>query len=63
MSFEDSVIVHPILEEDVRLLDNEFINGFGEGDRVLYVSLTDNKDNQSDITNELKHLECALVTC
>ena len=34
-------VVRPILEIDVQLLENEFVNGYREGDRVLYVSLYD----------------------
>ena len=30
--------MRPILEIDVQLLENEFVNGYREGDRVLYVS-------------------------
>lgn len=31
-------LLRPILEVDVQLLENEFINGYREGDKVLYVS-------------------------
>ena len=32
-------MVRPIIEQDVRKLENEFVKGYREGDRVLYVSL------------------------
>ena len=34
-------IVRPILEIIVLFLGNEFVNGYREGDRILYVSLYD----------------------
>lgn len=36
--------VCPILEADVKKLENEFTRGYREGDRVLYVSLYDDGD-------------------
>ena len=35
-------LVRPILEFDVQLLDNEYLNDYGEGDSVLYVSIVNN---------------------
>jgi hypothetical protein len=45
-------IVRPILEIDVQLLENEFVNGYKEGDRVLYVSPYDKDGNTMDIRDE-----------
>ena len=42
-------VVRPILEIDVQLLENEFVNGYREGDRVLYVSPYDKDGNTIDI--------------
>lgn len=42
-------VVRPILEIDVQLLENEFVNGYREGDRVLYVSPYDKDGNTMDI--------------
>ena len=42
-------IVRPILEIDVQLLKNEFVNGYREGGRVLYVSSYDKNGNTMDI--------------
>lgn len=35
--FVSLLLVHPILEVNVQLLEREFVNGCREGDRVLYV--------------------------
>jgi hypothetical protein len=45
-------IVRPILAIDVQLLENEFVNGYKEGDRVLYVSSYDKDGNTMDIRDE-----------
>jgi hypothetical protein len=44
--------VRPILTIDVQLLENEFVNGYREGDRVLYVSSYDKDENTMDIRDE-----------
>lgn len=36
--------VRPVLEADVQKLENEFVRGYREGDRVMYVSLFDVDD-------------------
>jgi hypothetical protein len=45
-------IVRPILAIDVQLLENEFVNGYRKGDRVLYVSSYDKDGNTMDIRDE-----------
>jgi len=45
-------LVRPILEGDVQLLENEFSNGYREGDRVLYVSIAKNDGSCLDVTDE-----------
>jgi hypothetical protein len=44
--------VRLILEIDVQLLENEFVNGSREGDRVLYVSSYNKDGNTMDIWDE-----------
>jgi hypothetical protein len=44
--------VRPILAIDVQLLVNEFVNGYREGDRVLYVFPYDKDGNTMDIRDE-----------
>ena len=34
-------LVRPILEVDVQLLENEFVNGYREDNKILYVSVVD----------------------
>lgn len=45
------LLVKPILEVDVELLDNEFVNGCREGDKVLYVSSFDKNGTNMDNGN------------
>jgi hypothetical protein len=47
-------VVRPVLEVDVQFLNNEFINGYREGDRVLYVSVYDQKGNQFELNAEIE---------
>ena len=47
-------LVQPIIEGDVQRLENEFVNGYREGDRVLYVSPYNNFDRSLDISNAIK---------
>ena len=42
-------VVRPILEINVHLLKNEFVNGYREGSKVLYVSPYDKDGNTMDI--------------
>ena len=46
------LLVRPILEGDVQLLENKFSNGYREGDRVLYVSIAKNDSSRLDVTDE-----------
>lgn len=45
-------VVRSILKLDVQLLENEFVNGYMKGNRVLYVSPFDNDEKTMNITNE-----------
>ena len=48
-------VVRPVLEVDVQFLENEFINGYREGDRILYVSVYDKKkSNQFELNAEVE---------
>lgn len=47
-------LVRPIIEQDVRKLENEFVKGYRVGDRVMYVSLYDAKDKLSMVSDEDK---------
>lgn len=55
-SFVSMPLIHPILEVDVQLLGNEFVNGCRECDRVLYVSI---EDNHGRISRSLR-MSCSL---
>ncbi len=45
-------LVRPILEFDVQLLENEFLNGYREGDRVLYVSIVNDRGESLCVTED-----------
>ena len=45
-------MVRPILEFDVQLLDNEFLNEYREGDRVLYVSIVNDREKSLYVTED-----------
>lgn len=45
------LLVRSILEVDVQLLKNEFVNGYREGNKVLYISLYDNNGVLKNIYN------------
>ena len=47
------LLVRPILEGDVQLLETEFSNGYQKGDRVLYVSIAKNDGSCLDVTVEI----------
>jgi hypothetical protein len=47
-------VVRHVLEVDVQFLENEFINGYREGDKVLYVSVYDKKGNQFELNAEIE---------
>ena len=43
-------LVRPIIEQDVRKLENDFVRGYRVGDRVIYVSLYDAQDMETPVT-------------
>jgi hypothetical protein len=43
-----------VLEVDVQFLKNKFINGYKKDDRVLYVSVYDQKCNQFELNAEIE---------
>ena len=43
-------LVRPIIEQDVRKLENDFVRGYRVGDRVIYVSLYDAQDRETPVT-------------
>ena len=44
--------VRPIVASDVEMLANEFVKGYREGDRVLYVSLFDMSDKDLEVRED-----------
>ena len=46
-------LVRPINEVDVQQLENEFVTGYRDGDRVLYVSIYNDKAETLDVTSNL----------
>ena len=38
---------------DVQRLENEFVTGYRDGDRVLYVALHNNKDEDLEVTEDI----------
>ena len=42
--------VRPIGDVDVQRLENEFVNGYRDGDRVLYISIFNNEEKSKDVT-------------
>ena len=47
-------LVRPISEVEVNRLENEFVMGYREGDRALYVSPFDNLDQDLDVSNAIQ---------
>ena len=45
-------LVRPILEFDVQLLENEFLNGYRKGDRVLYVFIVNDRGDSLCVTKD-----------
>ena len=45
-------MVRPILEFDVQLLENEYFNDYREGDRVLYVSVVNDRGESLCVTKD-----------
>ena len=46
------LLVRPIFEGDVQLLEIEFSDGYRKGERVLYVSVTKNDGSSLYVTDE-----------
>ena len=46
-------LVRPINEVDVQCLENKFVNGYRDGDRVLYVALYNNRKDSLDISHDI----------
>ena len=46
-------LVRPINEVDVQRLKNEFVTGYRDGDRVLYVSIYNDKAETLDVTSDM----------
>ena len=46
-------LVRPINEVDVQRLENEFVKGYRDGDRVMYVSIYNDKVETLDITSNM----------
>lgn len=46
-------LVRPINEVDVQRLENEFVTGYRDGDRVMYVSIYDNIDQMLDVDDDI----------
>ena len=46
-------LVRPINEVDVQRLENEFVTGYCDGDRVLYVAIYNDKAETLDVTSDL----------
>jgi len=46
-------MVRPVLQTDVARLQSEFVHGYREGDRVMYVSITNDKGLSQRITEEI----------
>ena len=47
-------LVRPINEVDVNRLENEFIMGYHDGDRSLYVSPLNNCDKDLDVSDDIQ---------
>lgn len=45
-------IVMPMLEVDVQIMESKFVNGFREGDIVLYVFPFDKDERSMDINGQ-----------
>ena len=46
-------LVRPINEVDVQWLENEFVMGYRDGDRVLYVSIYNDRAETLDVTSDM----------
>ena len=46
-------LVRPINKVDVQRLENEFVTGYRDGDRVLYVAMYNDKAETLDVTSDM----------
>lgn len=46
--------VRPVGEMGVQHLEREFVKGYRDGDRVMYISMYNNDEMSSDVTEEVK---------
>ena len=49
---EALLLVRPVLEFDVQLLENKYLNNYREGDRVLYVSIVNDRGQSLCVTKD-----------
>ena len=47
-------LVRPINDVDVSHLENEFVMGYRDGDRAMYVSAYNNLDEPLDVSDDIK---------
>ncbi len=47
-------LVRPINDVDVSRLENEFVMGYRDGDRAMYVSAYNNLDEPLDVSDDIK---------
>jgi hypothetical protein len=48
-------LVRPVLQSDMKHLENDFIFGYNDGDRVMYVSLTNDRGQKQAISDDIKN--------
>lgn len=53
------LLVRPILEVDLQLLKNEFIYEYHEDDRVLYISIMNDKEKKKNLQFVASHRLCS----
>jgi hypothetical protein len=46
--------VRPVGEMEIQHLEQEFVKGYRDGDRVMYISMYNNEELSSDVTEEVK---------
>ncbi len=46
--------VRPVGEMGIQHLEREFVKGYRDGDRVLYISIYNNEEKSSDVSEEVK---------
>ena len=49
------LLVRPILQPDMLRLEAEFVHGYRDVDCVFYVSITNDRDCQMELTNKIKN--------